>query len=71
VTAEIADDLIERQIYTDKMAYSLSHWDAIIAALPEEWLYIDPEMTIKVGLTAAELKSCLLRYLNDDFWNWK
>lgn len=71
VSSEIADDLVERQIYTDKMTYSLSHWDAIVAALPEEWFYIDPEMTIKVGLATAELKLHLLRYLNDDFWNWK
>jgi len=71
VSAEIADDLVERQIYTDKMTYSLSHWDAIVAALPEEWFYIDSEMTIKVDLTTAELKLHLLRYLNDDFWNWK
>lgn len=71
VSAEIADDLVERQIYTDRMNKALDHWDAIVAQLPDEWFYIDPEMTIEVGLTTQVLKMHLLRCLNDDFWNWK
>lgn len=71
VSADIADDLVERQIYTDKMNEALFHWDSIVAGLPEEWFYIDPEMTIELGLSTDELKTHLLRCLSDDFWNWK
>lgn len=71
VAADITDDLVERQFYTDKMNEALSHWDSIVAGLPEEWFYIDPEMTIELALNTEELKTHLLRCLSDDFWNWK
>lgn len=71
VSSDIADDLVERQIYTDKMTKAISDWDSIVAGLPEEWFYIDPEMTIEVGLSTEELKTHLLRCLRDNFWNWK
>lgn len=71
VSSDIADDLVERQIYTDKMKHALSHWDSIVAELPEEWFYTDPEMTIELDLNTEELKTHLLRCLTDNFWNWK
>ena len=70
-SSAIADDLVERQIYTDKMKLALSHWDSIVAGLPDEWFYIDPEMTIELALSTEALKTHLLRCLTDDFWDWK
>lgn len=70
VSSIIVDDMVERQTYTDKMTKALSHWDVIVSGLPEEWFYIDPEMTIELNLGTDELKAHLLRYLSNDFWNW-
>lgn len=36
-------------------------WDDIIQAIPEEWLYRDPDSFLKH----------LQRFRSENFWNWK
>lgn len=67
----VFDDLIERQHYTDRMEQALAEWDAIIQAIPEEWFYRDPEMTMELDFDPDSYLKHLQRFRSDNFWNWK
>lgn len=67
----IADDFLERENYTSRMRHALNSWRAIVDDLPEEWFYIDQEMTIPVKLSLESLLRHLQRFDSDDFWKWK
>jgi len=68
---DVFDDLIERQHYTDRMEQALKDWDSIIEAIPEEWLFIDPEMTLKLDFNPDSFLKHLQRFRSDNFWNRK
>lgn len=67
----IVDDLVERQLYTDRMALALDQWPQILDGLPEEWLYRDLEQTMKLDFPVDALLNHLQRFDSGDFWNWK
>lgn len=67
----VFDDLVERQHYTDRMEQALKGWDSIIQAIPEEWFYIDPEMTVELDFDPDSFLEHLQRFRNDNFWNRK
>jgi len=67
----VFNDLIERGHYTSKMEQAIEGWDEIVRAIPEEWLYIDPEMTIELDLELNSLLRHLQRFRSDSFWNPK
>lgn len=64
-------DLIERQHYTDRMEQALTEWDDIIRAIPEEWFYRDPEMTMELDLDPESFLKHLQRFRSENGWNWK
>jgi len=67
----IAGDWVEREFYTSKARQALDHWDEIASSVPEEWHYIDEEMTIQVGFSLDAFLEHLQRFESDDFWDWK
>lgn len=67
----VFDDLVERQHYTDRMEQALKGWDSIIQAIPEEWFYIDSEMTMKLDFDPDSFLTHLQRFRSDNFWNQK
>lgn len=67
----IADDLFERETYTNRFREALSTWGEIRASLPEEWFFSDQEMTLEVDLSLDSLLGHLQRFESADFWNWK
>lgn len=71
VSSGIADDLVERELYTSKMKAALEQWTMIEEGLPEEWLYKDKEMTLRVDVTLDLLRDHLQRFEGSAFWNWK
>ena len=68
---DVFDDLIERQHYTERLEQALREWDGIIQAIPEEWFYIDSEMTMKLDFDPDSFLTHLQRFRSDNFWNRK
>ncbi|TBW48849.1 hypothetical protein EZI54_20580 [Marinobacter halodurans] len=67
----VFDDLVEREHYTSKMEQALKDWNGIVASIPEEWLYRDPEMTMPLDFRPASMLKHLQRFNSNTFWNWK
>ncbi|WP_227519448.1 HipA domain-containing protein [Marinobacter sp. ANT_B65] len=71
IAPRVFDDLIEREHYTSKMENAIEGWEELVRAIPEEWLYRDPEMTMKLDLELNSLLRHLQRFRNDSFWSPK
>jgi len=67
----ISDDLLEREHYTSRAEQALHNWRSIMDSIPEEWLYSDQEMTMKINLNLDSLLENLQRFNNGDFWSRK
>lgn len=50
---------------------AMQHWDAICDAIPQEWMFVDPERTIPVNFEFDALRARLLDCEKDAFWNPK
>jgi hypothetical protein len=46
------------------------HWDSICAEIPEEWKFVDPEMTVLANIDLDSMRELLERYKNDEFWSY-
>lgn len=53
------------------MEQALTEWDDIIRAIPEEWFYRDPEMTMELDFDPDSYLKHLQRFRSANFWNWK
>lgn len=71
IAPRVFDDLVEREHYTLKMELAIEGWGDIVRAIPEEWLYIDSEMTIELDLELNLMLRHLQRFRSDSFWNPK
>ncbi|WP_426032570.1 HipA family kinase [Cypionkella sp. TWP1-2-1b2] len=58
----------ERSLYAGKMATCLQDWPRIVASIPDEWYYLDDEMTEPAILDLARMKTWLER-LSMNEWN--
>ncbi|PWQ92105.1 HipA family kinase [Leucothrix pacifica] len=66
--SSIFGDLLKPQQYNERFEAALADWDKICDAIPEEWFYIDPEMTIPVDFELDLIYQLLKQYETDDFW---
>lgn len=64
-------DLVKPQQYNERFTRALESWDSICNSIPEEWFYIDEEMTIPIDLKLDLIYQLLKRYERDDFWNYE
>lgn len=64
----IFGDLLKPQQYNERFEAALTDWDRICDAIPEEWFYIDPEMTIPVDFDLDATYQLLEQHVTDDFW---
>lgn len=62
------DDFVLRRDYTQRFAEALRRWPDIIANMPEEWHYLDPEMTNPANINLDGYRAVLERCQHEDFW---
>lgn len=61
-------DFVMRRDYTQRFAEALRRWPDIIANMPEEWIYLDPEMTIPANVNLDDYRAVLDLSQHEDFW---
>ncbi|MTW19539.1 HipA family kinase [Allochromatium palmeri] len=61
-------DRLKRHDYNARFAAALADWPKICAAIPEAWLFVDPEMTVSVDFDLDMAYLLLKRHEHDDFW---
>ena len=66
---KVFDDMCHRSHYSSLFESILSDFDLIFDEIPEEWLYIDSDMSIESDyLKADEIFAILSRCSTGDFW---
>lgn len=61
-------DMLRHHEYNARFSSALDGWNEIRAAIPEAWLFADPEMTVPVDFDLDLAYQLLKRYERDDFW---
>lgn len=61
-------DFLFREANTARFAAALGIWEEACNNVPASWWFVDPERTIPVEFSLAEVKGLLDRALNDTFW---
>lgn len=61
-------DFLVREAYRARFEAVLGIWQEACNNVPVSWWFIDPEQTIPVEFSLAEVKTLLDRALNDTFW---
>lgn len=61
-------DRLKRHDYNARFSAALADWSKICAAIPEAWLFVDPEMTVSVDFDLDMAYLLLQRHEHDDFW---
>jgi hypothetical protein len=70
-TQQLAADFFRRDEYHDRFRTALSHWDEIIGEIPEQWWFLDEEMTVPVDFNIQTVYTLLQQYKHEAFWNWR
>ncbi len=65
----VFSDMLRRREYNHRFSSALGGWHEICCALPEEWLYADPEMSVPVDFDLDTTYELLAAHERDDFWN--
>jgi len=61
-------DFARRREYNQRFSAALEDWERIQGSLPEEWHYVDPEMTIPVDFDLDAAFQGLHGFKDPDFW---
>lgn len=61
-------DMLQRAHYTERFKNALSNWADMIADIPEQWLYLDPELMDPVSFEIDAFRAILERCRRADFW---
>ncbi|WP_444923473.1 HipA family kinase [Microbulbifer sp. DLAB2-AF] len=64
----VFDDMVTRHDMEQRFQNALLKWPQILAELPEEWLYLDRELTDACALQPEAVHNILENYTNPDFW---
>ncbi|MFV2058483.1 MAG: HipA family kinase [Thiohalomonadales bacterium] len=64
----VIGDCALRQEYVKRFAKVLENWQSICASIPEEWYYIDKEMTVEADVNIAGMLEILQLYQREEFW---
>ncbi|MBA4501520.1 hypothetical protein H1S06_03985 [Marinobacterium sp. 3-1745] len=62
-------DLAALAVLRHTMHQALDNWHAIILIVPNEWWYIDDEMSVSVSFDTTQILQLLNRVIDPDFWN--
>lgn len=62
-------DMLRRREYNQRLSSALSGWIEICKAIPREWFFSDPEMTVAADFDLDAAYRLLKRHEQDDFWN--
>lgn len=65
---ELFDDIVRRDAWARRMDSVLGTWDEIIAEIPLDWYFVDPEHTVPAAFDLTSALSLLRRCTRDDFW---
>ena len=63
------DDYLRREAYRKSFSTALENWHDICKAIPEEWHYQDPEMTVEADFDLETIFSMLDLCNSTSFWN--
>lgn len=66
---DVSGDMLKRQEYNQRFSQALANWNSIRESVPQEWLYVDPEMTVPVDISLNMIYESLKRYEREDFWS--
>lgn len=62
-------DFLLRDAYTDRFTQAMGIWDDACATLPASWEFVDPELTIPVEFSRAQVRMLLDRSNTAAFWH--
>lgn len=62
----VADDMIERQAYADRLAATFAEFDSACDNVPPEWWWEDDGVPARFNRDAV--RTVLNRFMNNDFW---
>jgi len=62
-------DFLLRDLYKDRFMQALGIWEDVCATLPASWGFVDPELTIPVEFSSAQVRALLDRAFTADFWH--
>lgn len=63
------EDWVLQDQLAERFEAALAGWDRICDTVPEEWWFVDSEMTISVDFNRDETRDRLMRCRGDAFWN--
>ncbi len=66
---EIGSDFFRRDEYNEKLSKALESWPDILATIPDQWRYADPEQTVPVDFDLDRAYELLKAHVRDDFWS--
>ncbi len=66
---DIFDDMLQHHEYNKRFSSALSGWAEIQGTIPQEWFFVDHEMTVPVDFDLDVAYQLLKRHERDDFWN--
>lgn len=67
---DVFTDMLRRRDYNARFADALGKWPEIVGAIPQEWYFLDQEMTVPIqDFDPSEIYKFLSRFNKVDFWN--
>lgn len=61
-------DMVIRAEYTQRLLSAMSHWDTILADIPEEWRYLDADFLDPVAFDWDGAYALLMAFESEAFW---
>ena len=65
----VFNDMVRQSEYNRRFLSALNGWREICNALPDEWFYADPEMSVPVDFSLDTTYELLIGHERDNFWN--
>jgi hypothetical protein len=69
--ATLGSDFAMRDHYNARLFSALAHWQHLLAEIPQEWWYLDPEQTVPTDFDPALALKWLSAFQSDEFWQWR
>jgi len=66
----LSSDFLLREAYLARFSEVLKKWEESCATLPLSWSFIDPELTIPLNFSFAEVRQLLNHAFDDAFWKF-
>ena len=66
---DLFEDIVTSAEYVVRFESALNSWGTICNEIPDEWYFLDPEMTIQADVSLTEIRAVLDQVYLSDFWS--